>query len=151
MKEIHVECKPDEIFVLKLGFTRKFITHHPGKSRIFHKLSKSKNHLAIVDEDPGSAQTTYQKGLNLIEEYEGIMFYKDNSGNKVFVLQGKLEDWIINTCKRYKIKLSDFNLPETREELHDVINHRLARFEELMDHLIKLKNPALKKLKSWMD
>ncbi len=27
---------------------------------------------------------------SLIEEYEGIMFYKDNSGNKVFVLQGKL-------------------------------------------------------------
>lgn len=122
MKEIHVECKPDEIFARKLGFTRKMITHHPGKSRVFDKLSKSKNHLALVDEDPGSAKTTYQKSLNLIKDYEGIMFYADNSGNKVFILQGKLEDWIISTCKKYKIKLSDFNLPETQDELHDVIN-----------------------------
>ena len=31
MKNIHVECLPDEYLVKKLGFTRKSITHHQGE------------------------------------------------------------------------------------------------------------------------
>ena len=59
MKKVHVECRPDELLISKLGYTRKMIVHHQGKSRVFHTLSKNKDLLAMVDEDPGSAKTRY--------------------------------------------------------------------------------------------
>lgn len=150
MKDIHVECKPDEKLVLKLGFTRKTVTHHPGKSRVFNKLSKSTNQLAMVDEDPGSAKTTYEKNLRLVDESEGIKFYSDNSNNKIFILKGKLEDWIVDTCKKHDIMISKFGLPEDPNDMHDVINQRLIKFGALIDHLIKENNPPIIKLKSWL-
>ncbi|MCK5136501.1 MAG: ATP-binding protein [Bacteroidales bacterium] len=53
MKVVHVECRPDEVLVTKLGFNRKMIKHHQGKSRVFHSLKLTKDQLAMVDEDPG--------------------------------------------------------------------------------------------------
>ncbi len=61
MKPIHVECLPDEALVKKLGFTRKMVTHHAGKSRVFTNLKSVVNHLAMVDEDPGSPKSSYEK------------------------------------------------------------------------------------------
>ncbi len=86
MKNIHIECFPDECLIRKIGFTRKYITHHQGKSRVFNVLSKSKNQLALVDEDPGSPKSSYEKSLKFKEESEGIKCYSDKSGNKVFYL-----------------------------------------------------------------
>ncbi|MBN2520027.1 MAG: hypothetical protein JXB17_05960 [Bacteroidales bacterium] len=147
MKQIHVECKPDELLVLKLGFQRKMVTHHQGKSRIFHALKKAKNHLAIVDEDPRSVPIPYENSLAFVKEFEGIKCYTDKSNNKIFVLKVKLEDWIINACKQQKIGLSRFGLPEKPDDLNDVINNRLRNFERLIDELIKKNNPAIMKLK----
>ena len=70
MKQLHVECKPDELFVSKLGFNRKSIIHHQGKSRVFNYLRKSKNQLAIVDEDPGSVKSSYERNL----KFEEVLF-----------------------------------------------------------------------------
>lgn len=74
MKDIHVECKPDEMLVRKLGFTKKKVTHYPGKSRVFRKLEKSNNQLALVDEDPGSTKTSYEQRLRFLKEVQGIIF-----------------------------------------------------------------------------
>jgi hypothetical protein len=151
MKQVHVECKPDELLVSKLGLTREFISHHQGKSRIFSILRKNKGLLAIVDEDPGSAKTRYEASLKLIEEFEGIKFYADPSGNIVLELKGKLEDWIIMACRKQKINIPDYGLPEKPNDLHDVINFRLPNFSRLIDDLIKEKNPAVLKLKAWLN
>ena len=148
MKDIHVECKPDEMLVRRLGFTKKKITHYPGKSRVFRKLGKSNNQLALVDEDPGSTQTSYEKKLRFLKEAHGIKFYQDKSQNKVFVLKGKLEDWLIQSCKLQNIDISRFTLPDDPEELHDVINQRQVKYNELLDHLLEKKNPALLELKN---
>lgn len=150
MKQVHVECKPDELLVSKLGFTKKFITHHPGKSRVFHKLSKSESLLAMVDEDPGSAKTSYEKSLKFIEEKHGIKYYSDDRKNKVFVLAVKLEDWILNACKTQNINPDGFGIPSDPVHLHDVINQRLDKFETVTDELIRQKNPAILQLKSWL-
>jgi len=72
MKQVHVECKPDQELVSKLGVTRKFLTHHQGKSKIFNKLGKNEGLLAVVDEDPGSTKTRYELSLKLQEEFEVI-------------------------------------------------------------------------------
>jgi hypothetical protein len=151
MKQLHVECLPDELLVSKLGFTRKMVTHHQGKSRIFHCLKKSKNQLAIVDEDPGSTKDSYEMTLKIIEEFEGIRYYQDKAGNKVFFLKGKLEDWIISACKNHNTKLSSFKLPEKPNDLHNIINYRLNDFSKLIDELIKKKNPAIMKLRAWLN
>ena len=151
MKQVHVECLPDEKLVTKLGHTRKFITHHQGKSRIFSTLRKNKNLIAIVDEDPGSTKTRYEESLNFREEFEGIRYFTDTSGNIVLILKGKLEDWIIAACKKQKIDIGKHGLPEKPNDLHDVIHHRLDNFGKLIDELMKEKNPAVLKLKSWLN
>jgi hypothetical protein len=151
MKQVHVECNPDELLVSKLGFTKKMVTHHQGKSRVFSALSKINHQLAMIDEDPGSVKTTNEKALNFIEESEGIKYFSDKSGNKIFVLKGKLEDWIISACRQHKILLSEFGLPEKPDDLHDVINQKLSNFEKLLDEMIAKNNPAIIKLKTWLN
>ena len=123
MKIVHVECKPDELLVSKLGVQKKQITHHQGKTRVFHALGRGKQQLAMVDEDPGSVKTSYEKALKFIEESEGIKYFTDHSDNKIFILKGKLEDWIVLVCKQHRISLSKFGLPEKPNDLHDIINH----------------------------
>lgn len=150
MKQVHVECKPDELLVSKLGFTKRYITHHQGKSRVFQKLSKSESLLAMVDEDPGSTKTSYEKSLKFIEEKNGIKYFSDRNENKVFILTVKLEDWILNAYMVQNIDPIEFGLPANPNKLHDILNHRLDKFEKLTDELIRLKNPSILQLKSWM-
>ena len=153
MATVHVECRPDEALVKKLGITNKkmVITHHYGKSRVFHKLTKTKNEIGMVDEDPGSAKTQYERNLKFIEEVYGIKRYSDKQGNKVLVLKVKLEDWIIAICKTAKIDITKFGLPNNPNELHDVIINRINNFEKLIDHLKKNNNPSINKLQSWLN
>lgn len=148
MKHIHVECLPDETLIRQLGFTKKFITHHSGKSRVMKKLGEVKNEMAMVDEDPGTAKTTYEKALKLIGNEEGILEYTDHSGNKIIVLPGKLEDWILTVCKKNRIDITAFGLPAKSDELHGVIHHKLANFEKLISHLLKTNNKTLNMLKN---
>lgn len=143
MKHVHVECKPDEALVLQLGFPQKQITHHSGKARVFKSMREGKNELAMVDEDPGSAKTSYEKGLNLIRDEEGIKQYTDNSGNTIVVLKGKLEDWILAVCKKYRIDITTYGLPSNSSDLHDKINERLPGFVKLIQHLLQSKNKAI--------
>lgn len=138
-----MECKPDEVLVQQLGFSKKYITHHSSKSRVFKKISEIKNELAMVDEDPRSVKTTYEKGLTLIKEEEGVKQYSDQSGNRIIVLEGKLEDWIISRCKKSKIDISKFGLPNNSSDLHDKINDRLPSFQKLIRHMLKVNNKAI--------
>jgi hypothetical protein len=151
MKKIHVECLPDEALVKKLGFTRKMVTHHSGKGRVFHNLKSETNQLAMVDEDPESAKTHYEKNLTFVNESHGIKLYTDKSDNKIIFLKGKLEDWIVALSYQSRIVLSDYGLPEKPNDLHDVINQRLSQFENLIEHLLKINNPHLKQLKEWLN
>lgn len=150
MKHIHIECLPDEYLVKKLGFTRKYITHHQGKSRVFHALKNKTDQLAMVDEDPGSIKTSYEKSLQFREEVEGIKYYTDASGNIVLFLNGKLEDWIVSVCKKGSIKLHRFGLPDKPDDLHDQINQKLTNFDRVLSELFNKKNRSLLKLKTWL-
>jgi len=147
MKEIHVECLPDEALVKKLGYTKKKITHHSGKAKVFGKLKKSTNLIAMVDEDPNSPQSSYEKRLVLLNEEYGVKVYKDNLGNKIITLKVKLEDWLINACKISKIKLSTFGLPSNANDFHDVNTHKIPNLERLIDELLLKENPAMLRLK----
>lgn len=150
MKHIHVECLPDEYLVRKLGIPRKNITHHQGKSRVFNVLIKKSDQVAMVDEDPGSVKSTYEKGLTFKEEFEGVSYYKDTKGNTILFLTGKLEDWIISVCRKEGIQLTSFGLADRPNDLHEIINQRLPNFEKLLSELADKGSPALNVLKNWI-
>lgn len=143
MGKVHVECLPDETLVMQLGITRRMVTHHAGKSRVFSKLKTTSGEIAMVDEDPGSVKTDYEKNLTLIDNSHGVKVYKDNRDNKVLILSGKLEDWIINVCKTNNINISLFGLPDKPNELHGIINQRLSGFVKLIEHLKNNDNPDI--------
>lgn len=148
MKQVHVECKPDEVLVKKLGFTRKQIRHHAGKSRIFSSLSKTQQQLALADEDPGSPQTSGEKLLKSKSNIYGVQLLFDQRGNTVCLLNVKLENWILSRCKESEINLGNYGLPNNADELHGVINSRLLVFEKVLDDLIAKNNPGILHLKS---
>jgi len=147
MKQIHVECNPDETLVLKLGFGKRNITHHQGRSRIFNALTRVSGHLAMVDEDPGCARSDYENSLRLVEESDFTRCYTDCSNNTIVVLKGKLEDYIINTCRKHHIDITGFGLPDNAKNLHGVINNKLSNFMKLANYLIREGNPELVQLK----
>ena len=152
MKKIHVECNADELLVKKLGFTRKMITHHSGKSKLFNNIRLFNNELALVDEDPGSPKTSYEKKLKYISESYGVKQYTDHAHNHILVLGGKLEDWLVSTCKDNKIDLQRFNLPSEPNRLHEITSsNHLNNYERLLDHLLVSDIPAINTLKELLN
>ena len=84
---IHVECIPDETLLKKLGFTKKQIQHHAGKTRVLAHISRNRNQLAMVDEDPQSVPNPYERVLQLEKEVFGIKYCIDrNLNNRVLIL-----------------------------------------------------------------
>ena len=148
---VHVECLPDETLVKKLGITRKMVVHHAGKSRVFTKLKTTSSQIAMVDEDPGSIKTNYEHQLTLIQESYGIKLYNDNRNNKILILTVKLEDWIITACKTGQVDITRFGLPSRPNDLHEIINQRLASFEKLIDHLKESQNHYINHLKNLLN
>ena len=150
MSIIHLECKPDEKLVMKLGIPRKKIEHQDGKSRVYAALKKTNNSIAIVDEDPHGPKYTYEKELVLEEEKYGIYRYVDKKrGNIVLVLKVKLEDWLILACKQNDIDItkSPYSLPGKGNDLHKVINDKMAAYDKLLTDLLVNKSEALLTLK----
>lgn len=149
---IHVECLPDETLAKQIGFTRKQIKHHQGKSRVFADLKRKTDQLAMVDEDPGSARSDYEKQFVFQEEVHGIKYFIDPArNNKIFILKIKLEDWILAVCKRNNINIDKYGLPDRANDLHEVINNRLTSFERLISDLIQNNNQAILQLKNWLN
>ncbi len=155
MERIYVECKPDKALVKKLGFTQKEIYDAGDKSRVYYRLQKGRNLIAIVDEDPNPTTTIsmypYEKRLERVSEQYGMVLFCDISrNNKIIVLKGMLENWLIQVCKSEKIDITKFGLSNKCSQLHDEINRRLPAYEKLLDHLLENENKALLKLKEWL-
>ena len=149
---IHIECLPDETLLKKLGYSRKQIEHHQGKSRVLGKISSLKDQIGLIDEDPMAAQHTYEQSLITESISNGVTLRKDvEKNNKVLILKVKLEDWIISACKKSHIEPADFGLPNKPNELHSVINNRIAAYERLLDALLAEKNPNLLTLKACLE
>lgn len=147
MRIIHVECKPDEALVKRLGFPKKSVKHHSGKSRVFSELREVTNQIAIVDEDPGSPQTTYESNLKLVKDHKTFTLREDSNGNKVITLKVKLEDFILDDCKNSNVNPQKRTLPTTAKDLHGVINGKIDSFQLLVDDLLSHANSATSKLK----
>ncbi len=86
------------------------------------------------------------------EEKNGVFKrYDKKRNNTVFVLKVKLEDWIIECCKKSKIDITKYgSLPSKPNELHKVINDRLNSYQDLIDVLLKEKDNGVITLKNWL-
>jgi hypothetical protein len=149
---IHIECLPDETLLKSLGYSKKELRHHQRKPRVFGDIRNKQGQIALVDEDPGSARHPYEKQLVKKQESHGVFKFRDElKGNTVLMLRVKLEDWIIDACKKSSIDIVTFGLPERPNDLHDVINNRLPAFQKLLSALTEVKNPSLSQLRNWLN
>lgn len=148
IKKVIVECNPDEILVQVLGLNKKEIVHQDNKGEVCNYLEKYDVRVAIIDEDPGSAQPNHLKKLKLVEEkFEIRKLIQANSSKVILIIKPRLEEWIIYQCKKSGINPKEFLLPNNAKELKKVINLRLEYFRNLLKELFKKENEGLKYLK----
>ncbi len=149
MREIVLECKPDEALIRKLGYSKKMITHQPNKGEVINYLKRNPGTIGIVDEDPGSAVPTYfTKFQSETKEKLGILSYSIPKLNtRLIIIRPRLEEWILRHAQESKIDLNKHSLPNDGHQLHKVINTRLVRFENMIGEMTERNNKALDHLR----
>jgi hypothetical protein len=139
---LFVECKPD--YSLATILSSKKVQHAGNKSGVIKKLVRSsgvpnfENSTGMVDEDPLSSQNP---DLNQFTELKSsnkakikVLYYRWLN-NGLIVLCPRLEEWIIAAAREAQIRLKDYDLPDSPAALHEVINLRTDRFEDLVESL----------------
>ena len=146
MHAIHYECRPEECLLGNLGMGNRLELHHNGSGGICELLSKEKNLLGWIDQDPTANHHPYYKAMcaKPVSDKLGLIYcYDAKRNNKLIIVKPKLEDWIIGAANSKGINLEDYELSNDPDELHKLINFRISKFQELLHKLIKLKSPAL--------
>ena len=147
-----VECKPDETLIRQLGRARRDCVHHDDKGRVCNRLARTEGLVAMIDDDPGSAQPKYLSALETVSDADGIRVLRVGSRNhRVIVLKPRLEEWMIATAKAADISMGDFGLSDRGNELHKEINSRLPAFAKLIDALSGAGSKRLGKLRELLN
>ncbi len=148
---IFVECNVDFTLVKSLGVSKKEITHSHCKGNVCNKLRKSNKSKGMVDDDPGAAQPSYIKQLELKTNIYGIKLLLDRkNGNLLIVLCPRLEEWVLKVARDEGVDVSDYNLPNNADQLHKVINSKLRDFENLLSSLKAANSDALLALENFI-
>lgn len=144
---IYLECYTDKALARALGIHKKEIYHSGNKGNVCRNLTKSRNSIGLVDEDPLSAQPSYIGKLKTNSYESDIKFlYDGNNQNYLIILCPRLEDWILKAANETKVNVEDFGLPNDADELHKVINIKTEKFLLLVEHIKKKKGKMLKTL-----
>jgi hypothetical protein len=147
-KMVYLECFADEMLIGFLGITKKQIDHHKGRTRIINSLKQGSSCVAVVDEDPQTPTPDYLKVCKVITNTHNIKHLQHTKNKQhIFVLQPRLEDWLIKAAKASKLKLTDFGLPDTYEKLHTVLHKDQRKYVDLLKALNEAKSPALDHLR----
>jgi hypothetical protein len=141
---IYVECKPDRVLVTTLGIPGTEIQHESNKVKVCKRLEKSLNCIGLVDEDPSSVQPTYIKRLEEKFHVHNIkLLYDKETKNNLIVLCPRLEVWILEAAQGARINLGNYDLPNSAEELHNVVNTKVGKFMILIQNIKKKKSKML--------
>lgn len=145
-----VECKPDATLVKFLTRTsRKNIIHAGNKSELLKKLTEHfTNCRGIVDEDPLSHQPPHLRKFEErqdLKKYDIKILYQKSGNNVLIVLCPKLEDWILKAAHEANVDLGKYGLPNDPQRLHEQINIKIDKFQELVGDILT-KSKRLKKL-----
>ncbi|HMO66558.1 MAG TPA: hypothetical protein PKE47_15275, partial [Verrucomicrobiota bacterium] len=124
--------------------------HHAGKSRVCRALERERGAVALVDEDPDSDTRLHPYLKRLREESggRGLRVLVDvERGNRVVIVQPRLEDWLIRTVRDGSLRMQDFGLPDGPNALHGEITQRIPSLEKLVRALLSQRSPAMLRLK----
>lgn len=132
---IFVECKPDETLVRVL-LPRRQVIHARSKPRVVSQVSRRKNCIGLIDEDPGAVQPGYLETLTYTANQYAFRVLEDpNKRNKIVVLRPRLEEWVLQASRLARIRVEDYGLPADPSGLREVINHRLPNLARLVKDL----------------
>ena len=148
---IYVECKPDGVLVRQVtGLPSRQVTHEiKGKGEVCNRLTKTRDAVGMVDEDPGKTQPTYMSQISLSRDFAnlGLKLYLDrNRNNRVVVLRPRLEEWLLRAAADLGLSMRDYGLPERVNRFHRVINHDERKIERLLTALTNGASPRLLEL-----
>jgi hypothetical protein len=144
---IYLECYTDKALVRALGIHKKEIYHSGNKGNVCKNLSRNRNSIGLVDEDPFSTQPGYIGRLKVkSHRYDIKVLYDGNTQNHLIVLCPRLEDWILKSAKEAGVNVDDHSLPNEADELHKIINIKTEKFILLVEHIKKKKGKMLKTL-----
>jgi len=140
---LFVECKPD--YSLATLMSSKKVEHAGNKSGVLRKLVRGsgvpnfENSMGMIDEDPQSSQNPDLRQFTELERLNKarikVLHYRWLN-NSLVVLCPRLEEWIIAAAREAQIYLRDYDLPDDPVALHEVINLRTDRFEDLVKALV---------------
>jgi hypothetical protein len=136
-----VECDPDVILMSSLAqIPKRRIEHGHGKHRVLRRLLKHNDSIGMIDEDPLSTQPQkYLQKFVVVDNSEEnrIRTLRYVHGNdRLIVLCPRLEEWIIESCRRIHVELGRYNLSDNGNQLHEEINFKLNRFQQLVTNLL---------------
>ena len=150
---LYVECKPDQVMAQKLtGLpTKEFVHALKGRPEVLRLIAEQSNSIALIDEDPGSRQPELFGQMVKNEDSIGqglVVYYDRGRNNRVVVICPKLEDWILRATRDVRIRVNapPYNLPNTPNSLHKIINNRLVQVNLLLTDLIAAQSPRILKL-----
>ncbi len=153
---IFVECIPDYTLVCKLRSSpTKKVEHSFGKTSVLNKLIRRtgvpnyENSIGMIDEDPLSNQPKTIRSFvekAQIPECQIKILYYEFLNNHILVLSPRLEEWLIASANEAGISMSDFELPNNAEQLHQIINLNVDKLTLLIDALLEKSN-RMKELK----
>jgi len=152
---IFVECIPDYTLICKLRSSpSKKVEHSSGKTAVLNKLIRRtgapnyENSIGMIDEDPLSSQPktikSFVEKVN-IPECEIKILYYEFLNNHVLILRPRLEEWLIASANEAGISMSDYDLPNNAEHLHEIINLNVDKLTLLIDILLE-KSRRMKEL-----
>lgn len=134
-----VECYADEVFVKILTDKSVRIKHAFGKGNVCNQLSRSTNSVGLVDEDPKSSKSEYERLMlnGIVKENQHVILCKhENQSNRLIILRPNLEEFLLRLSKINKVDLGDYNLPNDYKNLRDELNFRkVTRYKLFEDFL----------------
>lgn len=106
--------------------------------------------VALVDDDPDSDPRLHPYLRRLREEPGGHslrVLVDVERGNRVVIVQPRLEGWLIRTARESRLRMQDFGLPDAANALHGEITQRIPSLEKLVGELLIQRSPAMLRLK----
>ncbi|HXF70087.1 MAG TPA: hypothetical protein VNK89_09790 [Thermoflexus sp.] len=155
-RPILVEGYADQTLVQALGIPPKRIRREKNKGNICNRLRRSKDEIAIMDEDPQSPQPRYLNQLEEIqleegEEDFGIRVLRDPERNHwILLLCPNLEGWILRVAGRNRVSIQQLELPNQADELHRAWPGNLPKLEQLVQELRARGSPELEFLRRYL-
>jgi hypothetical protein len=146
---IFVECTPDTTLARALS-AGNTVVHVNGASTVCRKLQNIKHCKGMVDERDVVGKHPYVKALfnskSILQLSTDLLVCEDKANtNKLILIQPRLEEWIINCAKAAKIQLTNYDLYDDPEQLHDQLtlgnnNYTLNKFRLFIQQLQSQSN-----------